>query len=110
MVTQSDLSTLLIQHSQPQSYACPFDSLLCLSDGRISVAAPKEGEADQVPVKAPEAVDLTQAIVTVASLSPVYSDTKLPPKVSTPFKRWRPERAPDAPHDPNAYFPMLLYK
>ncbi|KAG6378210.1 21 kDa subunit of NADH dehydrogenase [Boletus reticuloceps] len=93
VITQSDLSTLLIQHSQPQS-----------------VAAPKEGETNQVPAKAPDAVDLTQAIVAVTSISPVYNDAKLPPEVPTPFKRWRPERAPDAPHDPNAYFPMLLYK
>ncbi|KAG8213662.1 21 kDa subunit of NADH dehydrogenase [Butyriboletus roseoflavus] len=93
VVTQSDLSTLLIQHSQSQS-----------------VAAPQEREAAQVPIKASEAVDLTQAIATVASPTPVYGEAKLPPKAPTPFKRWRPERAPDAPHDPNAYFPMLLYK
>jgi len=34
----------------------------------------------------------------------------LPPTPPTPFKRWIPERAPDAPHDPNAYFPMILVK
>ncbi|KAI9572207.1 NUZM, NADH-ubiquinone oxidoreductase 21.3 kDa subunit [Boletus coccyginus] len=93
VVTQSDLSTLLIQHSQPHS-----------------VVAPKEGEVTQLPAKAPDAVDLTQAIDTIASISPLYTEANLPLKVPTPFKRWRPERAPDAPHDPNAYFPMLLYK
>ncbi|KAN0090852.1 hypothetical protein V8E55_004418 [Tylopilus felleus] len=92
VVTQSDLSTLLIQHSQPQTIAAPTD------------------QVKDVPAEAPDAVDLTQAIATVASISPIYSETKLPPKVPTPFKRWRPERAADAPHDPNAYFPMLLYK
>ncbi|KAG9316329.1 hypothetical protein JVU11DRAFT_2360 [Chiua virens] len=93
VVTQSDLSTLLIQHSQPQC-----------------VAAPKEGEAAQVPTKALDVVGLTHAIFTVASETPIYNEAKLPPKVPTLFRRWRPERAPDAPHDPNAYFPMLLYK
>lgn len=88
----------------------PFDSLLFVVNVHISVAAPKEGEAAQVPANAPDAADLTQAIAIVASTTPVYSQVKLPPKVPTPFKRWRPERAPDAPHDPNAYFPMLLYK
>lgn len=98
---------LLIQHSQPQSYACPSIDFQFQADVHSSVAAPKEG---QVPAKAPDAVDLTQAIATVASTTPFHSKVKLPPKVPTPFKRWRPERAPDAPHDPNAYFPMLLYK
>lgn len=88
----------------------PFDSILFQAHVDGSVAAPKEGEVAQVPAKAPDSVDLTQAIVTVTSISPLYSEGKLPPKVPTPFKRWRPERAPDAPHDPNAYFPMLLYK
>ena len=87
-----------------------FDSLLFAINVYISVAAPKEGEAAQVPTRASEAVDLTQAIATVASTTPVYSEAQLPPKIPTPFKRWRPELAPDAPHDPNAYFPMLLYK
>jgi hypothetical protein len=65
-----------------------------------------------VPAKAPEVtdLDLAGAIATITSVTQVYSETKLPPKVTTPFKKWRPERAPDAPHDPNAYFPMLLYK
>ena len=87
-----------------------FDSMLFPADAHISVAAPKEGEVTQLPAKAPDAMDLTQAIITVTSISPLYTEAKLPPKVPTPFKRWRPERAPDAPHDPNAYFPMLLYK
>lgn len=87
-----------------------FGSMLFLADVRISVVAPKEGEVTQLPAKAPDAVDLTQAIDTIASISPLYTEANLPLKVPTPFKRWRPERAPDAPHDPNAYFPMLLYK
>lgn len=109
VVTQSDLSTLLIQHSQPQTYACLLVHLFSLANDHISIAAPTDQVKD-VPAEAPDAVDLTQAIATVASISPIYSETKLPPKVPTPFKRWRPERAADAPHDPNAYFPMLLYK
>ncbi|KAF9222502.1 NUZM, NADH-ubiquinone oxidoreductase 21.3 kDa subunit [Gyrodon lividus] len=93
VITQSDLSTLLIQHSQPQA-----------------VAVSKEGDAAPVPAKAPAVTELASAIATITSVTQVYSGTKLPPSVPTPFKEWRPERAPDAPHDPNAYFPMLLYK
>ncbi|KAF8274429.1 hypothetical protein EI94DRAFT_1768678 [Lactarius quietus] len=58
VVTQSELSTLLIQHSSP-----------------------------------PESVRLCVFRVCTSPTPP------------TPFKRWIPERAPDAPHDPNAYFP-----
>ncbi|KAF9244884.1 21 kDa subunit of NADH dehydrogenase [Melanogaster broomeanus] len=93
VITQANLSTLLIQHSQPQA-----------------IVAPKEGEAAPVPAKAPEVTDLADTIATITSTTQIYSETKLPPKVTTAFKKWRPERAPDAPHDPNAYFPMLLYK
>ncbi|KIJ67721.1 hypothetical protein HYDPIDRAFT_173518 [Hydnomerulius pinastri MD-312] len=96
VITQSDLSTLLIQHSQPQAIPAPLQA--------------KEGETAEVPAKAPEVMDLAGAITTITSATQVYSTAKLPPKVPTPFKKWKPELAPDAPHDPNAYFPMLLYK
>lgn len=55
-------------------------------------------------------MDLTQAIATIASAKKAFSESKLPPSLPTPNKRWTPERTPDAPHDPTAYFPMLLYK
>ncbi|KAH7914133.1 NUZM, NADH-ubiquinone oxidoreductase 21.3 kDa subunit [Hygrophoropsis aurantiaca] len=96
VVTQPDLSSLLIQHSEAKSIPAP-------SEG-------KESEQSSILVKAAEALELSSAIATITSTQKVYTEARLPPKLPTPFKRWTPERAPDAPHDPNAYFPMLLYK
>ena len=79
---------------------------------RRSVAAPPpEGEHEHKDVVASkEPVDLTAAIATITQAGKVYSEAKLPPSIKTSFKRWRPERALDPPHDPNAYFPMILVK
>ncbi|KAJ7497287.1 NUZM, NADH-ubiquinone oxidoreductase 21.3 kDa subunit [Mycena latifolia] len=92
VVTQSELSLLLIAHSTPQS-----------------VAAPTEDKQD-VPAEAPKPVDLSVAISSVTERQKVYTMAKLPPTLPTPRKRWVPQLAPDAPHDPHGYFPMLLYK
>ncbi|KAF5354741.1 hypothetical protein D9756_005259 [Leucocoprinus leucothites] len=92
VVTQSQLSQLLIEHS-----------------GAQAVAAPEENKSD-VPVKAPEPTTLSQAIATVTSTAKVYTEDKLPPSLPTPFQRWHPKRSADAPHDPFAYFPMVLYR
>ncbi|OJA20489.1 hypothetical protein AZE42_01987 [Rhizopogon vesiculosus] len=96
VITQPDLSSLLIQHSKSETISAPSEA--------------KEGEKSEVPTKTSEIMDLTSAIATITSAHKVYDQSKLPPKVSTPFKKWEAELAPDAPHDPNAYFPMLLYK
>lgn len=79
----------------------------------LSVAAPAEGkETDRssVPAPAKEPLDLATAIATVSSAGKVFTESKLPPSPPTWHRRWIPERRPDAPHDPHAYFPMLLYK
>ncbi|PIL36232.1 hypothetical protein GSI_01894 [Ganoderma sinense ZZ0214-1] len=98
VVTQSELSTLLLDHAQAQQV----------------IVAPGEGqkaEASSVPAEHPQGgVDLTQAIATIASARKAYSESKLPPTPPIAFKQWRPERAEDAPHDPHAYFPMILVK
>ena len=79
-----------------------------------SVAAPaeevKEADKASVPAAVKEPLDLTAAISSINSAKKVFSESKLPPSLPTSHKRWVPEQAPDAPHDPNAYFPMLLYK
>lgn len=80
-----------------------------------SVTAPAEGQqaADakpSVPVKQSTALELTAAIAAITSSKKVYSESKLPPTLPTSYKRWKPEWAPDAPHDPHAYFPMKLVK
>ncbi|KAJ7647344.1 21 kDa subunit of NADH dehydrogenase [Roridomyces roridus] len=92
VVTQAELSSLLIEHSTPQS-----------------VAAPSEDKKD-VPADAPQPVDLSVAISSITQKQKVYSLAKLPPTLPIPRKRWVPELAPNAPHDPHGYFPMLLYK
>ncbi|EPT04949.1 NADH dehydrogenase [Fomitopsis schrenkii] len=93
VVTQSELSSLLIQHSQPQA-----------------VAAPAEGGKASVPAQAPEPTELAEAIATITSSNKVYSEAKLPPALPTAYRRWKPERAEDPPHDRTSYFPMLLFK
>lgn len=57
----------------------------------------------------PAPQELTQTITKLAS-SKVFSESNLPPAITTPYKKWRPQRAEDAPHDPHAYFPMILVK
>ncbi len=55
-------------------------------------------------------VDLTEAIATVVGEQKTFTETRLPPRFPTSFKRWKAERVEDAPHDPHSYFPMLLVK
>ncbi|KAG6900537.1 hypothetical protein C0993_009114 [Termitomyces sp. T159_Od127] len=92
VITQAELSSLLIEHSPSQS-----------------VAAPDEVKSD-VPAASEVPVDLTEAIACITTAQKVYSESRLPPSLPVPHKRWIPERAPDAPHDPHSYFPMQLYK
>ncbi|GJE94496.1 hypothetical protein PsYK624_106660 [Phanerochaete sordida] len=97
VVTQSELSTLLIEHHDAKQQV---------------VAAPAaEGQEEKKDVPAPhEPVDLTAAIATVAQASKVFSESKLPPSFPTSYKRWKAELTEDPPHDPHSYFPMLLVK
>ncbi|KLO19521.1 21 kDa subunit of NADH dehydrogenase [Schizopora paradoxa] len=92
MVTQEELSTYLLQTPEQPQVEAPTD------------------EKSAVPVQKAPAIDLTAAIATITSAKKVYSTSNLPPTPPSSFKRWRPELAPDAPHDPHAYFPMLLVK
>jgi len=92
VVSQEELSTYLLQTPEQSSVEAPADG---------SNAVP----AEKAPI-----VDLTAAIATITSAKKAYSESKLPPAPPSSFKRWRPERAPDAPHDPHAYFPMTLVK
>ncbi|RXW25603.1 hypothetical protein EST38_g237 [Candolleomyces aberdarensis] len=92
VVTQSELSGLLIEHSTP-----------------ASVAAPGEGaEKAEVPVETKE-VDLTDAIVSVTKSNKVYTEARLPPAPPNPHPRWVPTKSEDAPHTPYSYWPMSLY-
>ncbi|KAI9509406.1 21 kDa subunit of NADH dehydrogenase [Russula earlei] len=97
VVTQSELSALLIQHSGD---VVP----------ELSAPAPHGPDAASVPAKPPQRLDLSEAIGAIGAARKAYSASSLPPTPPTPFKRWVPERAPDAPHDPNSYFPMILVK
>jgi len=97
VVTQEELSSFLLQAPE-----------------QLPVASPEQGQpsADKSPVPATpkEAMDLTAAIGAISTARKAYSESKLPPVLPTSFKRWAPQRAPDAPHDPAAYFPMILVK
>ncbi|KAH9485372.1 NADH-ubiquinone oxidoreductase 21.3 kDa subunit [Psilocybe cubensis] len=90
VITQSDLSTLLIEHSSAPA-----------------VAAPAEGAG--VPAAKP-VVDLAEAITAITSTAKVYSEAKLPPSLPVPHKRWVPKLSPPPPHPEHTYFPMSLYR
>jgi hypothetical protein len=88
VVTQNELSTLLLEHHRGEAIAAPQDT--------------------QAPVPVTE---LSSAIANIASEgTTVFSETNLPPSFPQPFKRWNAERSPDAPHDSTAYWPVSLYK
>ena len=113
LLSQSCLSCL----SSIQEPKCTFDHkcLFALIESHVpSVPASlegKEGEKSAPPMEATQhvPVDLVTAIAQLTSHE-AYSTATLPPRLPSPFKRWTPKLAPDVPHDPNAYFPMILYK
>jgi len=87
VVTQTELSQLLL--------------------GESSQAAVSEPKSD-VPAVESVIPDLTSAIATISSTAKAYSASKLPPTPPS-VHTWKPQRMPDAPHNPHAYFPMSLY-
>ncbi|KAJ4497173.1 NUZM, NADH-ubiquinone oxidoreductase 21.3 kDa subunit [Lentinula lateritia] len=96
VITQTGLSSLLIEHSTPQV-----------------VAAPAEGdttEGSKAVSTAQDPIELAAAISKITTSTKLYSESKLPPTLTLSYPRWRPERAPDAPHPQHAYFPLQLYK
>lgn len=112
VVTQPELSTLLLQHAASATYVHTHLCLRCLFNDPSyshSIAGP-EGENASVPATSQEPLELTAAIAKVNAGKQIFSESNLPPKLPTAFKRWIPERAPEVPHDPNAYFPMVLFK
>ncbi|KAF8320671.1 21 kDa subunit of NADH dehydrogenase [Clavulina sp. PMI_390] len=92
VVTQSELSQLLLGGPSQPAVASP--------DAKAGVPA-----AESTPASIP---DLTAVIATITSAAKSYSANKLPPTPPS-LNTWRPIRVADAPHDPNAYFPMALY-
>ncbi|KZT26837.1 21 kDa subunit of NADH dehydrogenase [Neolentinus lepideus HHB14362 ss-1] len=97
VITQTELSSLLLQQPENQS-------LLEAPPGS------NEGENASVPATSSQSLDLTSTIATIVTARKAFSETKLPPVLPVAHKKWRPERTEDAPHDPNAYFPMILVK
>ncbi|TFK75461.1 NADH dehydrogenase 21 kDa subunit [Pluteus cervinus] len=95
VVTQQDLSTLLLEHSAAPSVAAPAEAQ---AEGASGVPATQK------------TVDLSEAIVSITAAQKVYSESKLPPKFPTAYKRWVPEQQPDAPHPEHSYWPMSLYR
>ncbi|KIK67445.1 hypothetical protein GYMLUDRAFT_37567 [Collybiopsis luxurians FD-317 M1] len=96
VITQPGLSSLLIEHSTPQA-----------------VAAPAEGQAAEgakAVSTSPEPLELAAAISKISESTKIYSESKLPPTLTTPYPKWRPQRVEDAPHHQHSYFPMHLYK
>jgi len=85
VVDQAHLAQVLIGAPQPPS-----------ASGETAVAT-----SGDVP-------ELTSAIATVMASRPSFSPMSLPPKPHSSSK-WKPRLSPEAPHDPQAYWPMHLY-
>jgi hypothetical protein len=110
VVTQGGVAELLqIKGSEGKAYVL-FHDCFTLFSPSSSVAAPAEGDNGEVQASVPAVTDAAELTSVIASSTAAFSADKLPPALPTAFKRWIPERAEDAPHDPNAYFPMLLVK
>lgn len=114
VVTQAELSGLLIEHHEAQQAYVLSPSSPCRSSPLSSLAAPPaEGEHEHKEVPAPaarEPVDLPTAIATVSLAQQTFSASRLPPSYPTSYGRWRAVPAEDAPHDPHSYFPMSMTK
>lgn len=112
MITQSELSSLLIQHSASQAcvpISCNSKFIYLFFIRRV--IAPSEGkDMPEVPATLNQNLDLTEAINAITSTAKVYSESKLPPSLPTPYKRWSPKLSPPPPHDEYSYFPMSLYR
>lgn len=90
VVSQAELSVLLISHSDLNTTATPAQ--------------------DPVPPAVRQPLELSDAITAITQSAKVYSESRLPPSLPTPHKRWAPKLAQDAPHEPHSYFPMSLYQ
>ena len=107
VVTQSQLSQLLIEHSGTETYVHWIFSSLMPKNLTHRVVAPED--TSQVTVESLEPTTLSQAIAAVTGTTKVYSEDKLPPSPPISFQRWEPVRSDDAPHAPFSYFPMVMY-
>ena len=75
------------------------------------MAAPNaENKQATTPVAPTQVPELTDAIATIYTEKPMYTEGSFPPSLPSAFKKWKPQAAPNAPHDPNSYFPMTLVK
>ncbi|KIJ49345.1 hypothetical protein M422DRAFT_27703 [Sphaerobolus stellatus SS14] len=98
VVTQTQLSTFLLQSPEVQaSIAGPSASK---SEGDTAITASESSPKD-----------LTQAIQLLSQAGKItFSNADSIPKPANIYKKWVPVEAENAPHDPNAYWPMNLYK
>ncbi|KAF8325238.1 NADH dehydrogenase [Cantharellus anzutake] len=88
VVTQGELARLVLGSSQQPVLASP-------------------GSKSDVRLASKSSADLTAAIATI-STGKTYSANNLPPTPPARM-RWLAQMAEDAPHNPNAYWPMKLY-
>ncbi|GJJ06188.1 hypothetical protein Clacol_000377 [Clathrus columnatus] len=102
VVTQAQLSKFLLQSPEIQA--------------SITSPAPKSDDGNNAApttavTAAPEPKELTEALQILNSLGKsIYTDPSNLPTPPSSYQQWIPEYAEDAPHDPNAYFPMKLVK
>jgi hypothetical protein len=83
VVTQAELSTLLIGHSEPNA---------------LVSSTPRQP------------IDLSEAVTAITQSAKVYTESRLPPSLPISHKSWVPQLSPAAPHEPHSYYPMSLYR
>ncbi|KAF8491259.1 NADH dehydrogenase [Gautieria morchelliformis] len=99
VVTQAQLSKFLLQAPDLQAVAPP-------------TSEPGENASESTSITPTSAsMELTQALKILASAGKTaYTDVSHIPTPVSGHRKWVPEQAEDAPHDPHSYFPMLLVK
>lgn len=103
VVTQAQLSKFLLQSPEIQA---AISSPLSESSGATASTS-----TETTAVTAAPEPELTEALQILSSLGKTnFSNASTIPTPVSAHKRWDPEYAEDAPHDPNAYFPMRMIK
>jgi len=76
-----------------------------------SISSIEASSGTAVATSPAESSNLTQAIQVLAEAGKIaYSKAENLPTPATIYKRWKPQEVENAPHDPNAYWPMNLVK
>jgi len=96
VITQAEYSKVLLASPQAQSIAAPGE----VSKESVSSVPATPSILSTAP--------LSEVIGAIYTAQKAYSESN-PPPIPVTARKWTPARSPEAPHDPNAYWPMKLY-